>query len=77
MKKLLITFTFVLIAILACNNQANATNVTVHLTITDNLNTLGCPSSYSGYYHVTITIIGDGQTRCVYQRYDISQGGSD
>jgi len=74
MKKIFTALTFMLIAMLAFNNQANATNVTINLTLTDNLNTLSCPAPYTGNYHVTITIICNGETLCEHQRYDITQG---
>jgi len=77
MKKIFTALAFMLIAMLAFNNQATATNVTINLTLIDNLNTLSCPAPYTGNYHVTITIICNGETLCVHHRYDITQGNTD
>jgi|APCry1669188910_1035180.scaffolds.fasta_scaffold03265_1 hypothetical protein len=72
MKKIVITFVFAFIAMLAFNNIANAaTTISFILYVDDGGHGFGCSLPYSGAYYVHVYIYANGTLMCDEERYDV------
>ncbi len=71
MKKIFIAVAFAALAMLAFNNSVKATiPIDFYLHIVDNT---GCGiNPYTGYYHVTVYFITNGNVECQHEIFDAS-----